>query len=186
MNVNELITAIKSTDPQARADAWLNAGPVGAPALAPLARLVPDENFEMSRAARRAMWKIVRHAGRPGAPVESSDTVRALLDLLANNPPRIVGVEVLWMLSEIGDDESVAPIAACLRDVELREDARMVLERIEGKASLDALKEALAKAPDDFKLNIAQSLRRRGVEVGGLPCQKLVPTKKTSVQPVGR
>lgn len=186
MNAGELIERIQSNDPQVRADAWLNAGPVGPAALTPLAQLVPDEDFEMSRAAKRAMWKIVRHAGRPGAAAKRSDTVRALLELLASNPPRIVGVEILWMLSEIGGDESVAPIAGCLRDIELREDARMVLERIEGQASLAALKTALDKALDDFKLNIAQSLRARGVKVEGLPCQKLVPTKKTAVEPVGR
>ena len=38
----------------------------------------------------------------------------------------------------------------------------------------------------DFKLAIAQSLRARGVKLSQdtYPCQKLVPTKQTKVQPV--
>jgi hypothetical protein len=48
------------------------------------------------------------------------------------------------------------------------------------------LQEGLEVAPDDYKVNMAQSLRARGVDVPGLPCQKLVPTKQTKVTPVGR
>ena len=71
-----------------------------------------------------------------------------------------------------------------LSNKELREDARMSLQRIPGRQSLAALKNGLKTAPEDFKLNIAQSLRKRGVKVPGLACVKLVPTKKTNVKPV--
>jgi len=71
-----------------------------------------------------------------------------------------------------------------LSNSELREDARMVLQRIPGRRSLAALRAGLKAAPKDFKINIAQSLRQRGVRVRGLPCVKLVPTKKTNVKPV--
>jgi hypothetical protein len=70
-----------------------------------------------------------------------------------------------------------------LKDAELREDARMALDRIPGQASLAALQQALEQTTDDFKHNLAQSLRHRGVEVSGIPCQKLVPTRETSVKP---
>ena len=64
--------------------------------------------------------------------------------------------ELLWMLSEIGDDQAVAPMAELLKHDELREDARMALERIPGEASLLALEGALKSAPADFKTNLAQ------------------------------
>jgi len=32
--------------------------------------------------------------------------------------------EVLWMLSEIGDGDAIAPMAALLTDKDVREDAR--------------------------------------------------------------
>jgi hypothetical protein len=86
------------------------------------------------------------------------------------------------MLSEIAGDEAAQPLATLLTNKELREDARMALERIDGKASLAALQAALATAPEDFRPNLAQSLRRRGVEVPGVPSARLVPTKQTSVR----
>jgi hypothetical protein len=90
--------------------------------------------------------------------------------------------EALWMLSEIAGDEAVGPTAALLADQELREDARMVLDRIPGPASLAALRDALNRASDDFRYNLAQSLRHRGVGVPDVPERKLVPVRPTSVK----
>ena len=104
-----------------------------------------------------------------------------LLELLAHDQPGALRREVLWMLSEIAGDESVDSVAALLKNKELREDARMALDRIPGAKSLAALQAALEETDDDFKHNIAQSLRNRGFEVEGVPCHKLVPTKKTKV-----
>ena len=112
--------------------------------------------------------------------------IRELLGLLGERQPRGVLVEAMWMLSEIGGNECVDPIAGLLARKALREDARMVLQRIPGDKSLGALRAALDSAGADFKINIAQSLRQRGVQVSGLPCQKLTPTKETAVKPVGR
>ena len=88
------------------------------------------------------------------------------------------------MLSEIGARNSIKPIAGLMKNESLREDARMALERIPSKRAVAALKAGFEKAPEDFKTNIAQSLRKRGEEVAGYPCQKLVPTKKTDVKPL--
>ena len=57
----------------------------------------------------------------------------------------------------------------------------MVLQRIPGEKSLAALKAGLESAPADFKINIAESLRARGMEVPGLPSEKLRPVKATKV-----
>ncbi len=176
-----LLTDIKSDDPDVRTKAWRNAGDVGAAALKPLANQVTKGEQEVSRAAKRAMWQIVRDAGNPASrPAKKKRTVAALLKLLAADQSMAVRREVLWMLSEIAGDEAVEPIATLLGHKDLREDARMVLDRIPGDASIAALQAGLEKAPEDFKYNLAQSLRHRGVEVPGLPCQKLVPKKTTS------
>jgi len=87
------------------------------------------------------------------------------------------------MLSEIGGDDTVETVASMLLSEALREDARMMLERIPGEKSLAALQSALKTVPDDFKIHIAQSLRARGVDVPGLACRKLLPTKPTVVKP---
>ncbi len=180
--VDELIAKIKDKDANVRTQAWLGAGQVGAAAVGPLAAVAAGAELEVGRAAQRGMWQIVRHAGRPGADAERKAVVAALLPLASAQGPARLRVEAMWMLSEIAGDEAVEPIAALLAHKELREDARLVLDRIPGEKSLAALRAGLAAAPDDFKINLAESLRHRGVEVPGLPSQKLVPTKATSVK----
>ena len=183
--VADLIAKIRDKDPSVRAEARDNAGKVGAPAVKLLAEVMTDPEFEVAREAERALWKIVRYAGRPKADGERKAVVTELIPLLGDSRPVRVKREAMWMLSEIAGDEAVAPVAAQLSDKELREDARMVLERLPGKRSLAALQMALKTAPEEFRVNVAQSLRARGVKVPGLPSQKLVPTRKTQLQPVG-
>ena len=182
--VDTLMAGIRDDNDKVRTDAWLSAGEVGAPAVEALAKVMTDENLEVARAAKRALWKIVRVAGRPGAGNERRAVVGRLVELLGDEQPLPVRREVLWMLSEIGTRRSIKPIAALLSNRELREDARMVLQRIPSRGALAALRAGFKAAPEDFKLNIAQSLRQRGVEVSGYPCVKLVPTKKTNVKPL--
>ena len=180
--VNQLIARLKDSDPGVRTDAWQGAGNVGAAAVRPLAKVMTAEDLEVARAAKRALWQIVRHAGRPGAEDERRAVVTRLARLLGDEQPVPVRREVLWMLSEIGKAGVVKPMARLLEHEDLREDARMALERLPGKRSLAALKAALETAPETFKPNIAQSLRRRGQSVRRYPCAKLVPTRTTGVE----
>ncbi len=182
--VDKLMTGIRDDNDKVRAKAWLSAGEVGAAAVKPLARVMTNKELEVARAAKRGLWKIVRHAGRPGAGNEKRAVVGKLVELLGDERPVPVRREVLWMLSEIGNRRSIKPIAALLSNRELREDARMVLQRIPSKGAVAALRAGLKAASEDFKLNIAQSLRQRGVKVRRYPCVKLVPTKKTNVKPL--
>jgi HEAT repeat protein len=182
--VNKLMAGIRDDDANVRTKAWQSAGEVGAAAVEPLAEVMMDKDLEVARAAKRGLWKIVRHVGRPGAGKEKRAVTDKLIELLSDEQPVPVRREVLWMLSEIGNRNSVKPIAALLSNRDLRDDARMVLQRIPNKAALNALRAGLKAAPDDFKLNIAQSLRQRGVKVPGLDCVKLIPTKKTNVKPL--
>ena len=182
--VKKLMAGIRDDDAKVRTEAWQSAGEVGAPAVKPLARVMTNDDLEVARAAKRGLWKIVRHVGRPGAGNKKKAVISRLVELLGDDQPVPVRREVLWMLSEIGDRNSIKPMAALLSNPELREDARMALQRIPNKAALAALRAALKAAPDDFKLNIAQSLRQRGAKVRGLDCVKLIPTKKTNVKPL--
>ena len=182
--VYNLMSGIRDDDAKVRTEAWQSAGKVGAPAVKPLARVMTNKDLEVARAAKRGLWKVVRHAGRPGAANMKRAVTDRLIELLGDDQPVPVRREVLWMLSEIGNRKSIKPIVALLSDAELREDARMALQRIPTKAALAVLRAALINASDDFKLNIAQSLRQRGVKVPGLDCIKLIPTKKTNVKPL--
>jgi HEAT repeat protein len=182
-DLTEIIEKIKNPDDAIRGPAWQQAGPFGAPAVKPLAEITTHQNFEVARAAKRALWKIVRQAGRPGADKDRQAVAAELIPLLAQGDPN-ARREFVWMLSEIGDDTAVDPIAALLAEKDLREDARAALQRIPGDKSLAALQSALTTAPGDYKPAIAVSLRVRGVQVVGYPSEKLVPTKKTNVKAV--
>ena len=182
--VYNLMSGIRDDDAEVRTKAWQSADKVGAPAVKPLARVMTNKDLEVARAAKRGLWKIVRHVGRPKSGNKKRAVIGKLVELLGDDQPVPVRREVLWMLSEIGDRNAIEPMAALLSNEELREDARMALQRIPTKAALAALRAALKAAPDDFKLNIAQSLRQRGAKVRGLDCVKLIPTKKTNVKPL--
>jgi len=179
-SVDNLIAKIKSQDDAVRGPAWQAAGPSGAPAVKSLAAVMTDADFETARAAKRALWKIVRHAGRPGASKEAKAVATELIALLAGSPT-VVRREALWMLSEIGGDEAVASMAALLSDKEVREDARCALMRLPGTKPTAALKSAFASAPEEFKFALTESLRQRGENVKGYPSQKRVPTRQTTV-----
>jgi HEAT repeat protein len=182
-NVEELVNEIRRGNDETRTAAWFAAGPLGAPAVKPLARLMGDGNLEVARAATHGLWRIVRHSTRPGG---ASDRVAAeLLDLLDGEEPAPVRREVLWMLSEIGGEGAVPGIARALEDPAVREDARCALERIPGEQAIGALRQALKTAPADFKQNIVQSLRARGVVVKGFPCRKLQPVYTSAGQAGG-
>jgi hypothetical protein len=176
LTVSALIAALQSDDANVRTQAWLRAGELGAEPLKQLAHVVANGDLEVSRAALRAMWRITHTVGAPGA--ESRDaTCAALAELLRDDQPTKVRREVLWMLSELSDgSQSIEPMAALLTHRELRDDARMVLERLPGEKSVAALRAAFDTAPEDFKFALAHSLRQRGIEVVGYPSQKLTPT----------
>jgi HEAT repeat protein len=180
VSVADLVARIKNTDDKVRGPAWQGAGPAGAPAVKPLAAVMTDTDFEVGRSAKRALYKIVRHAGRPGAKKEAKAVETELIPLLKSAAVP-VRREVFWMLSEIGDDDAIAPMAALLTDKEVREDARCALMRLPGTKATAALKSAFGNAPAEFKPALAESLRQRGEKVDSYPSQKLVPTRPTTV-----
>ena len=189
LTLDTLIAKIKDKDDKVRAAAWQAAGKVGAPALAPLAAVAKDGELEVSRAANRAMWQIVRHSGRPGAEDERKATVAALIEVFTDEQlPVQLRRDVVWMLSEVitNDEYDPAQAAEQFKNPDFRDDLRMALQRIPGDNAIAALKAGLEIVPDDFKPAIACSLRARGVEVPNVPCVKLKPTKQTKVKPVGR
>ena len=186
LTLNVLIENIQSTDATVRAAVRDGAGPVGAQAVVPLAKIAASGELEVARAANRAIQNIVYYAGRPGAEDEAKAVAAELLKLLGNSQPLQLRRDVLWMTWQIAGEEAVDPVAAVLANKDLREDARMALERLPGAAATAALQTALATATDAEKPALAHSLRVRGVETPGIPDLRLVPTKKTTVQPVGR
>ena len=186
LTLDLLIERMQSKDDAVRAAARDKAGPLGAKAVLPLAKIAAGGELEIARAANRAIQNIVYLAGRPGAENEAKAVAAELLKLLGDSQPLQLRRDVLWMIWQIAGEEAVEPVAALLANPDLNEDARMTLERLPGDKATAALKAALARAVDDAKPALAHSLRVRGVETPGVPDLRLKPTKKTSVQPVGR
>ncbi len=184
MTPTELASALRSKDDPQRAAASDAAPQCGAAAIPAVSPLLADPDTETLRAAKRALFKIVRHAGRPGAAAEAKSVEKELVAALKASSSVPERRELLWMLSEIGGDDAVKAVAALLSNTDLREDARCVLQRLPGKAAVKALQTALNTAPEEFRYPIAESLRKRGEKVSGYPSKRLVPTKQTGVQPV--
>lgn len=157
-----------------------------AKAVQPMVQLMKSDDNETRRAGKRQLWEMVRHVGHPGNAEQVQPLVSELLKVLAADEPAAVKREIVWAVSELGNDECIDPVASLLTDKELRVDACMVLERMPGEKAVAALKAALKTVPEDFVINVAHSLRARGIAADGPPCQKLVPTKKTDLKPVGR
>jgi len=178
--VNRLITDLQSSDDTVRGAAWQSAAPLGALAVKPLVQLMTHQDFEIARAAKRALWKIVRHAGRPRAARERKAVQTELVSSLKSSPVPVCR-EVIWMLSEIGDSATVEPLTALLVNVGVREDARCALERIPTSKATRALDKSLKNLPEDFRPALANSLRVRGRKIKSYPGQKLVPVKSTTV-----
>jgi HEAT repeat protein len=181
LTAHDLIPAIQSTNDKVRGPAWQGAAAAGAAAIRPLSGLLNHADFETARSARRALHRIVRHAGRPGADKEAA-AVSAELVALLKNDLALVRNTAVWLLSEIGGDDAVAPMAALLADQASREDARCALSRIPGLKVTAAFKAAFATAPEDFKHALADSLRERGEKVTGYPTRKMIPTRQTTVK----
>jgi len=186
LTLDKLIENIQSADDAVRAAARDGAGPVGAKAVLPLAKIAATGELEVARAANRAIQNIVYYAGRPGAEDEAQAVAAELLKLLGNAQPLQLRRDVLWMTWQIAGEEAAEPVAALLGNKDLHEDARMALERLPGQRATAALQAALAAADDTDKPALAHSLNVRGVETPGVPDLRLTPIKKTSVQPVGR
>ena len=179
-DIQGLIERIKSPDDVISGAAWQSAGPYGAVAVKPLAALMADGDFELARKGKRALYRVVRHVGQPAAGGERRTVERELIVVLETSPSP-VRREVLWMLSEIGSERAVGPMAALLADQELHEDARCALTRLPAPSAVTALKSAFLTAPKDLKYALAESLRERGEKVEGYPSRKLEPTAQTGV-----
>ncbi len=183
--IEDLLGRIKNPDDSISGPAWQNAGTCGAEAVRALGPVLADPAFEIARNAKRALCQIVRHAGRPGAEAEARAVEAELVSLLKLDAP-VVRREAIWMLSEIGSDRAVGPMAALLNDKDLQEDARCALTRIPGQKATAALKAAFGAAPEEFEYALADSLRRRGETIDGFPSRKLIPTRQTTVVPLAK
>jgi len=160
--VTEFIAKIQDDNADVRYAAWRDAGKIGARAVVPLGDLVASKSRGVARAASEALNTIAHHASRPKATAERKAVTRQLLRLLGRKKQHATRVKALELLALTGADKCVPRIARLLNDDKLREDARRALERIPGKASLQALIEASKTVPEEFRPAVIHSLGQEG------------------------
>lgn len=162
--VQNLITKLSGTDLDARQAAYQSAGPLGAAAVLPLGDLLASPNKGVARAAKFALENIAHHAARPVNGHEAREVSFKLLQIAESaDRPQPVRAEALYLLGFTGERHAVGGIARLLNDTDVQDEARMALERIPGKESLDSLKRARRNATPLFQTALDQSIYNRSL-----------------------
>jgi HEAT repeat protein len=152
--VKDFLARIQSDDADTRLAALTGADKFGVPAIVPLGDATDGKDSVAAHYLIEALKNIAYRSAATGRKAIAAELVK----LLEAKRSRVLRTAVLQLLSVIGDEAVVAPIAALLGDKEIRDDARMALERISGLAALKSLTDALDKADNDFKISLLASL----------------------------
>lgn len=175
--VQALIEKVKSENIEARYAARSEAPAVGAKAVVALAGLIDetaqpaagDANVqryrrEVALTARAALERLVHHAGRPGADAERQAVAAELAGVIGPGATTKTKREVLHLIAFIGADAEAPSVKRLLsdEDANVRETARLALERMEGPATTLALIEAAKGLAEEQRPDILVSLGKKG------------------------
>lgn len=165
-NLKGWIEQLQSADADTHNAAARVSGPMGAAAITPIADVMASSDKGAARAATQALQHVAHHSTRPGTPaMEAQRVAGELLKVAMSARPRMVRSEALNLLGFVGSDSVVPALTRLLDDKEMREDARMALERIPGPRSQRALEQALRRAPADFAPALRQSIHNHGLSM---------------------
>lgn len=172
-----LLERIRSPDVEVRYAARFEAPRVGAEAVQPLAGLI-DETVqpaggseearryrrEVALTAKAALENIVHSAGGPGAAGEREAVAAKLAELLSSEITAKAKIEILHLVAFVAGDAHVPAVAHLLDDPDrnVRETARIALERIPGKAATRALVAAAQRASDEARPALLVAIGRKG------------------------
>lgn len=159
--VESLVANIQHGDTKLRYAAVSQATLVGTSAIPPLGKIYGDDDPAAAKAALEALTSITHHAARPGAKKEAQQASTQLIRLLGKEQPRHVRADAIKLLGCVGGKEASTALATLLADTDIREDARMALERISDSSAESALTRAARTCPADYRPAIDQSLAHR-------------------------
>jgi hypothetical protein len=159
--VGGLLTNIKHGDAAARSVAVSQSPLAGTSAILPLGKVYGGTDPAASKAAGDAIHKIVHNASRPGAPAERESAAQQLAQLIGGEQPRQVRADALKLLGFVGGPGQVSAVAELLHVPDVREDARLALERIPDPSAEAALKNAARTVSEEYRPALDQSLRHR-------------------------
>ncbi len=172
-SVQALLEKIKSPDANERIAAIKVAPEEGAAAVVPLGEIYGSNDLAAAKAAHEALRRIVHHSARPNAIGESKTVVAKLLLLIDQKQPLIVRKEALHLLSFIASEEQAERIGKQLSDADVREEARLSLQRIPGSKVDKVLREAAHNTAGEFRAALELSLRSRSQIAGQMGLKRL-------------
>ncbi len=162
LDVDTWIQRIKTANEAGREEALADAPKLPATSVVPLAQVMGGDDLGAGRAAQEGLRRLAYASMSNG----THEAVAAeLVKVIGPDHPRAVRSDALMLLGFCGGSSAVAPIAALLEDADIREDARMALERIPDPAATRALKAALKRVPADYRPAIQQSLRHKSMRL---------------------
>jgi HEAT repeat protein len=156
----KFLADIGSSNPDERFSAWRQAGNVSPSVIPGLGQLAGGADPGVARAAAEALTTMVHSVGKDPAAPHRAEVVKGLL-ALAGGASTPVRVHALRLLSNIAGEDSVPAVAVYLSSPDLREEAIYALERIPGKASIQAVVAAYPSTSADFKPRMLAALGHR-------------------------
>ena len=110
-DLEKFLEKLSSDDKEVRYEARLSAGPHGASAVAPLVKLMAEGPREVAISALRALEILVHYAGHPSRTDEARAVGHALAGQLTADASQKVKLELLTLISFIGQDPIVGAVA---------------------------------------------------------------------------
>jgi hypothetical protein len=149
----------------AEARTWTEVAPLcdavlaaGASSVREIASQVGEPGAKATVAARYALHALVTHASRPGAESQRAAIERGIATALGAETKLEPRRFLLEQLQLVGRESAVADIAPQLLDAELAGPASRALAAIGGPAAARALRDALAKAQGQARIDLAHAL----------------------------
>lgn len=159
--IQTVITDIEHGDVHAREAAVQQAALVGTSVIPLLLGLYRSDDPAVVKAASEALRRSVHNACRSGSGSERAAATKALLEGVGADAPRKQRVDSLYLLGFAASEGEADTLAKQLADPDMREYARLALERIPGRKVDAALRTAISSAPSDFRANLELSLKAR-------------------------
>lgn len=198
---DNFLAGIRSSDEDANYAAWSTADQMDPSVIPALSKLLISNKPNVRTAAGEALKNIVHsvgkvidprrlsaNAGRPDAPGKMDrrqQVVMQLLSVLEGKRAEIEKTTALRHLSLIATTDAVAKVAAFIDEPQLREEVVFCLERIPGKASEEALLQALPFAADDFKPRILAALGHRRADEAVEACVEAMALGDSTIAMAG-
>lgn len=170
--LSEAANAISSPEPAARIRARQELPREGLEAVPFITPFLASDDATIWRNAHAILLDILHRAAWGGEAAQREAALGSLKALLAPEQPMTARLRTLRLMpAALGPEDSVAPIAAMLREPDplVRERARAALVEIASPPAAAALRAAAADAPPDFQVGLLDALAHlRDVEAAPL------------------